>query len=132
MIGIKSIASYVPANGVDNYAQGAKFSKDEDFILGKIGSAFLPRKDADQETSDLCVEAVNALFANNPQLKRESIDALIVVTQNGDAEGLPHTAAIVQDKLRYFPGVLGLCLRHLRDERLHGSHGPEKRPADHR
>ena len=59
MIGIKSIASYVPANGVDNYAQGAKFSKDEDFILGKIGSAFLPRKDADQETSDLCVEAVN-------------------------------------------------------------------------
>ena len=99
MIGIKSIASYVPANGVDNYAQGAKFSKDEDFILGKIGSAFLPRKDADQETSDLCVEAVNALFANNPQLKRESIDALIVVTQNGDAEGLPHTAAIVQDKL---------------------------------
>ena len=99
MIGIKSIASYVPADGVDNYAQGAKFSKDEDFILGKIGSAFLPRKDADQETSDLCVEAVNALFANNPQLSRESIDALIVVTQNGDAEGLPHTAAIVQDKL---------------------------------
>jgi hypothetical protein len=28
------------------------------------------------------------LFANNPQLKRESIDALIVVTQNGDEEGL--------------------------------------------
>jgi 3-oxoacyl-[acyl-carrier-protein] synthase III len=81
MIGIKSIASYVPAGGIDNYAQGAKFSKDEEFILGKIGSAFLPRKDADQETSDLCVEAVNALFANNPQLKRESIDALIVVTK---------------------------------------------------
>ncbi|MGY3525779.1 3-oxoacyl-[acyl-carrier-protein] synthase III [Pseudomonas chlororaphis] len=99
MIGIKSIASYVPVAGVDNYAQGAKFEKDEEFILGKIGSAFLPRKDATQETSDLCVEAVNALFANNPQLSRESIDALIVVTQNGDEEGLPHTAAIVQDKL---------------------------------
>lgn len=99
MIGIKSIASYVPVAGVDNYAQGAKFDKDEEFILGKIGSAFLPRKDAGQETSDLCVEAVNALFANNPELKRESIDVLIVVTQNGDEEGLPHTAAIVQDKL---------------------------------
>ena len=99
MIGIKSIASYVPVAGVDNYAQGAKFEKDEEFILGKIGSAFLPRKDAGQETSDLCVEAANALFANNPDLKRESIDALIVVTQNGDEEGLPHTAAIVQDKL---------------------------------
>lgn len=99
MIGIKSIASYVPAAGLDNYAQGAKFGKDEEFILGKIGSAFLPRKTDEQETSDLCVEAVNALFAANPELSRDSVDALIVVTQNGDAEGLPHTAAIVQDKL---------------------------------
>ncbi len=99
MIGIKSIASYVPAAGVDNYAQGAKFGKDEDFILGKIGSAFLPRKEDTQETSDLCVGAVNQLFANNPQLSRESIDVLIVVTQNGDEEGLPHTSAIVQHKL---------------------------------
>ncbi|RII78732.1 ketoacyl-ACP synthase III [Pseudomonas monteilii] len=99
MIGIKSIASYVPVEGVDNYAQGAKFGKDQDFIFGKIGSTFLPRKDAGQETSDLCVAAVKALFAANPALDPQSIDALIVVTQNGDAEGLPHTAAIVQDKL---------------------------------
>jgi 3-oxoacyl-[acyl-carrier-protein] synthase-3 len=101
MIGIKSIASYVPTAGIDNYAQGAKFGKDDEFILGKIGSAFLPRKDQAQETSDLCVEAVNALFAANPQLKRESIDALIVITQNGDEDGLPHTSAIVQDKLGF-------------------------------
>jgi len=74
MIGIKNIASYVPTAGVDNYAQGAKFDKDETFILGKIGSAFLPRMDADQETSDLCVEAANALFAASPELKREAID----------------------------------------------------------
>jgi len=99
MIGIKSIASYVPSAGLDNYAQGAKFGKDDAFILGKIGSAFLPRKDDDQETSDLCVEAVKNLFANNPQLNPDSIDALIVVTQNGDEEGLPHTSAIVQSKL---------------------------------
>ena len=46
MIGIKSIASYVPAEGLDNYAQGAKFAKDEEFIIGKIGSAFLPRSRA--------------------------------------------------------------------------------------
>ncbi|MEB6589944.1 MULTISPECIES: ketoacyl-ACP synthase III [Pseudomonas] len=99
MIGIKNIASYVPVEGVDNYAQGAKFGKDQTFIFGKIGATFLPRKKASQETSDLCVEAVNALFANTPSLNPASIDALIVVTQNGDAEGLPHTAAIVQQKL---------------------------------
>jgi 3-oxoacyl-[acyl-carrier-protein] synthase-3 len=99
MIGIKSIASYVPVEGVDNYAQGAKFGKDQDFIFGKIGSTFLPRKAATQETSDLCVEAVRALFAANSALNMAAIDAIIVVTQNGDAEGLPHTAAIVQHKL---------------------------------
>ncbi|MEX5341767.1 ketoacyl-ACP synthase III [Pseudomonas sp. I2] len=99
MIGIKSIASYVPVDGVDNYVQGAKFGKDQDFIFGKIGSTFLPRKEDTQETSDLCVEAARALFAANPALDPASIDAVIVVTQNGDAEGLPHTAAIVQDKL---------------------------------
>nr|WP_314875892.1 ketoacyl-ACP synthase III [uncultured Pseudomonas sp.] len=99
MIGIKSIASYVPEQGVDNYAQGAKFGKDQEFIFSKIGSTFLPRKAEVQETSDLCVEAANNLFNLNPMLDRASIDALIVVTQNGDAEGLPHTAAIVQHKL---------------------------------
>ncbi|UFH48013.1 ketoacyl-ACP synthase III [Pseudomonas sp. KNUC1026] len=99
MIGIKSIASYIPSAGVDNYAQGAKFGKDETFILGKIGSAFLPRKEPGQETSDLCVAAVRNLQASNPSLNLDSIDALIVVTQNGDEEGLPHTAAIVQHKL---------------------------------
>lgn len=105
MIGIKSIASYVPTAGLDNYAQGAKFGKDEEFIFGKIGSTFLPRKSDEQETSDLCVEAAKALFASNPGLDPQSIDALIVVTQNGDEEGLPHTAAIVQDKLGLSTGV---------------------------
>jgi 3-oxoacyl-[acyl-carrier-protein] synthase-3 len=96
MIGIKSIASYVPTAGLDNYVQGAKFGKDEEFMFGKIGASFLPRKAEEQETSDLCVEAARALFASNPELDPQSIDALIVVTQNGDEEGLPHTAAIVQ------------------------------------
>ena len=99
MIGIKSIASYVPAEGLDNYAQGAKFGKDRDFIFGKIGATFLPRKEAGQETSDLSVEAARNLFKANPALDPATIDVVIVVTQNGDAEGLPHTAAIVQHKL---------------------------------
>ncbi|RZA28032.1 MAG: ketoacyl-ACP synthase III, partial [Proteobacteria bacterium] len=76
MIGIKSIASYVPVEGVDNYAQGAKFGKDQDFIFGKIGSTFLPRKAQEQETSDLCVEAAKALFAGNPALDPASIDVV--------------------------------------------------------
>ena len=105
MIGIKNIASYVPAGGVDNYAQGVKFGKDEEFIFGKIGSTFLPRKEDAQETSDLCVEAANRLFANNPQLKREDIDVLICEMAHITLADLIKVLA---------PAKIGmLCLTHL-------------------
>ncbi|MBF8731399.1 ketoacyl-ACP synthase III [Pseudomonas guariconensis] len=99
MIGIKSIASYVPEGVVDNVEQAARFDKSADFIENKVGALRLPRKAADEETSDLAVQAVENLLARNPQLSREQIDAIVVVTQNGDGAGLPHTAAIVQAKL---------------------------------
>ncbi|MBB3102665.1 ketoacyl-ACP synthase III [Azomonas macrocytogenes] len=98
MIGIKSIASYIPAGRIDNIAQAASFDRDEEFVLSKIGTPTLSVKDDTEETSDLCVAAVRNLLAKNPQLQLEDIDALVVVTQNGDAEGLPHTSAIVQHK----------------------------------
>ncbi len=99
MIGIKSIASYIPAGRIDNIAQAASFDRDEGFVLSKIGTPTLSVKDEAQETSDLCAAAVRALLEKNPQLHSEAIDALVVVTQNGDAEGLPHTSAITQRKL---------------------------------
>lgn len=99
MIGIKGIASYVPAGALDNVEQAARFDKSADFIENKVGARWLPRKAADQETSDLAVKAVENLLARNPLLRREQIDAIVVVTQNGDGAGLPHTAAIVQAKL---------------------------------
>lgn len=99
MIGIKAIASYIPEKATDNIARGADFEETEDFIRSKIGAVRLPLKDVAQETSDLAVEAVRALFAKQPVIKPAAIDALVVVTQNPDGVGLPHTAAIVQAKL---------------------------------
>lgn len=99
MIGIKAIASYVPSEAVDNVARAATFGETEDFIRNKIGALRLPQKAAEQETSDLAVQAVQALYAKCPELKSLPVEALIVVTQNPDGEGLPHTAAIVQNKL---------------------------------
>ncbi len=99
MIGIRSIASYIPEGRIDNIAQAQKFGRDEEFVLGKLGTATLSVKAEDEETSDLCVRAVENLLAKNPQLAREDIQALIVITQNGDGEGLPHTSAITQHKL---------------------------------
>lgn len=99
MIGIKSIASYIPAGRIDNLAQAAAFDRDEAFVASKIGTPTLSVKDAAEETSDLCAAAVRNLLARNPELRLEDVQALIVVTQNGDAEGLPHTSAIAQHKI---------------------------------
>lgn len=99
MIGIKSIASYIPAGRIDNIVQAASFDRDEDFVLSKIGTPTLSVKADDEDTSDLCVAAVRNLLEKNPALRLEDVQALVVVTQNGDGEGLPHTSAIAQHKL---------------------------------
>lgn len=99
MIGIKNIASYIPAGRIDNVAQAANFDRDEGFVLSKIGTPTLSVKDEGQETSDLAVAAVHNLLDKDPALKLQDVQVLIVVTQNGDGEGLPHTSAIVQNKL---------------------------------
>lgn len=99
MIGIKAISSYVPKEALDNIERAKKFGESEDFIRNKIGALHLPIKDPNQETSDIAVLAIQSLLDKNPALNLSSIDTLIVVTQNPDGEGLPHTAAIIQTKL---------------------------------
>ena len=98
MIGIRAIASYLPDDRIDNLHQAETFGENADFIKDKIGAMRLPLKAVEQESSDLAVEAVKALIDRYP-LKIAEIDALIIVTQNPDGVGLPHTAAIVQNKL---------------------------------
>lgn len=99
MIGIKAIASYLPSTSIDNVQQGAKFGEDEAFMRSKIGALQLPRKGEAEDTSDLAAAAVKALMLRQPAFDLASVDALVVVTQNGDGSGLPHTSAIVQEKL---------------------------------
>lgn len=97
MIGIRAIGVHVPAARVDNIAQGREFGEDEAFIREKIGATQLPRLAEDLETSDLAVAALEELIRAT-DLVRDEIEVLIVVTQNGDGHGLPHTSAIVQHK----------------------------------
>lgn len=97
MIGLKSIAIYIPQDFVDNIKQGRYFNETEEYIRKRIGAVKLPRKAVQEETSDMSVSAIRNLLAKT-HLSVEDIDALVVVTQNGDGSGLPHTSAIVQDK----------------------------------
>jgi 3-oxoacyl-[acyl-carrier-protein] synthase-3 len=98
VIGITEIGSYFPKNTIDNIAQAAKFGESEAFIKSKIGASILPKLEEQQDASDLAVGAVENLLAKNI-IEGEQIEALVVVTQNGDYGGLPHTSAIVQFKL---------------------------------
>ncbi|WP_323011591.1 ketoacyl-ACP synthase III [Castellaniella sp.] len=100
MIKIKSIASYVPESSINNIDQAVGFGETEDFIRNKIGALHLPRMTAGEDASDLAVSAFQNLLDKNPDLNQENIDVVVVVTQNPDGEGLPHTSAIVQRKLQ--------------------------------
>lgn len=95
---LHSIASYIPPRSIDNMAQAAAFGETEDFIRTKIGGLRLPKKLEDEETSDMAVRAVEALMAKTG-LASAAIDALVLVTQNGDGCNLPHTSALVHAKL---------------------------------
>ncbi|GGP44971.1 ketoacyl-ACP synthase III [Shewanella saliphila] len=97
-IGIKAVASYIPSTSIDNLEQGRHFGESAEFVESKLGALVLPRKNPHQDCSDLCVEAIEQLAKQQPSLEKENIDALIIVTQNGDGENIPHTAAIVQKK----------------------------------
>ncbi|GGE33124.1 3-oxoacyl-ACP synthase [Halopseudomonas oceani] len=105
MIGVKAVASYIPEACIDNFEQASRFGEPESFVSNKIGAEKLPIKSDTEETSDLCVGAVRALQKKVPGFDLSAIDALVVVTQNGDGEGLPHTSAIVHAKLGLGPSV---------------------------
>lgn len=98
MIGIGPIACEIPDHRISNLERAGQFAASESFLREKVGVLEVTRKSAEQETSDLCVGAARRLF-NLGAVEREDIECVVVVTQNPDGHGLPHTAAIVQSKL---------------------------------
>lgn len=97
-IGIRHVAVYRPADGVDTLAAAPALDAEPGFVADKIGMLRLARKAPGQETSDLGREAALALFAQSG-LRPEQVECLVVVTQNPDGRGLPHTSAVLHHKL---------------------------------
>jgi 3-oxoacyl-[acyl-carrier-protein] synthase-3 len=98
MIGIRAVASYVPAGHLLTRDRQAAFQMTDDFIAQKLGVQRVSRKAAEEETSTLCLKAFSALQERVPIAPAE-IDCLIVCTQNPDACGIPHTSAFVHGAL---------------------------------
>jgi 3-oxoacyl-[acyl-carrier-protein] synthase-3 len=99
MIGIRAIASHVPGRRVSNLARRGDAGKDAGFISDKIGFEHVARREDGQDTSDLCVAAMQSLPGTWAGYDPAAVDCLVVCTQNPDAHGLPHTSAVVHAKL---------------------------------
>ena len=97
-LGICEIGSYMPPDRIDSLARAEEFGVEPEFLRDKVGITRVSRKRPEQQTSDLAVEACNALFAKVPDLSGKDIDCLIVCTQTGDYV-IPHTSAILHRKL---------------------------------
>jgi len=97
MLGIETVAGYLPKNRVSNYDMKEKFGIDDDFIENKIGVRHRALKKSTCRSSDLCVKAFEKLQEQH-SVELSEIECCIVITQNPD-HNLPHTAAIVHGKL---------------------------------
>lgn len=102
MIGIAKIATYIPPGRVDNRARAAAFNVTDEFLTAKIGVERVARRDEGEDTADLCEKAFARLKDEIP-LDPAVIDCLVVVTQNPQGSGLPHTSAILQGRLGLSP-----------------------------
>lgn len=100
-IGIEKIGWHIPPEGVPPLDKAAQFGLSDDFIRKKTGFVGLARKAPSQKASDLCVNAFGQLLTQiQTETELADVDFICVCTQNGDYQ-IPHTSAVVQDKLGF-------------------------------
>ena len=95
---IRGIGTYLPEKTVGNDELIERFEWDREFLEVKLGIHQRHIAAEGEGASDMGVAAAEDLFAKCPHHRREDVQLLIVCTQNPDY-GLPHTSALVQDRL---------------------------------
>ena len=98
MAAIRGIGTYLPAAVIGNDELIERFAWDRSFLEDKLGIHQRHIAAEGEGAADMGVAAAEDLVTKCPELKREAVDLLIVCTQNPDY-GLPHTSALVQDRL---------------------------------
>ena len=96
-IGIIDIEYYLPQRTISAEELASKFDFSTKFVTEKLGIKKLYLVAEEELTSDMATEAAQKILNKHPHLK-DKIGVLIVCTQTPDYQ-LPHTSAIVQNKL---------------------------------
>ncbi len=96
--GIKDIQVYLPEKMVSNQELVEEFGFDADFLEKKVGIVKRHIASENETVSDMAVKVGRILFHENRDLSPETVNLLVVCTQNSDFK-IPHTAAIVQNQL---------------------------------
>lgn len=96
-LGIQAIAHAFGGAKIDNVADAGRHGHDPGFVRDKLGILTRYAATGTQATSDLSVEAASAVLEKSG-VAAADIEALVLVTQTPDYQ-LPHTAALVQDRL---------------------------------
>jgi len=95
---IRAIGTYLPEQVVGNDELIERFGWDRAFLEDKLGIHERRVAAPGEGAADMAVAAAEDLLARCPDLDRAAVQLLVVCTQNPDY-GLPHTSALVQDRL---------------------------------
>ncbi len=95
---IRGIGTYLPERVLGNDELIERFEWDRSFLEEKLGIHERRIAAEGEGSAAMGIAAAEDLFAKCPDLEREDVQLLIVCTQNPDY-GLPHTSALVQDRL---------------------------------
>lgn len=97
MIGIKFISYYLGERNIDNVQKGISFGVEKEFIENKIGIRQIKQRLDNQSTADIASQAMLELFQES-ELSPNQVECLILITQNPDSGGLPHTSATLHHR----------------------------------
>lgn len=99
-IGVRALSACVPAD-ISKNEEALKGVVPDDEILKTVNAIGIREKRIAKKNtcaSDLCFAAAEKLFADNPEISRESIDVLLFMSQTADYR-TPATSAILQHRL---------------------------------